>query len=75
MIDSAKAIEILDDAYKSKDVVDISELGRLNQVGFEKIVELNDQAKGGDQAAWGVLKQWLEIGKTLQVKNWSVGMG
>ena len=74
MIDSGKAIEILDNAYKSKDAVDISELGRLNQVGFEKIVELNNQAKGGDQAAWGVLKQWLEIGKALQVKNWSVGM-
>ena len=74
MIDSGKAIEMLDNAYKSKDVVDISELGRLNQVGFQKIVELNDQAKGGDQAAWGVLKQWLEIGKTLQVQNWSVGM-
>ena len=74
MIDSGKAIEMLDNAYKSKDAVDISELGRLNQAGFQKIVELNDQAKGGDQAAWGVLKQWLEVGKTLQVKNWSVGM-
>jgi hypothetical protein len=69
MIDSGKAIEILDNAYKSKDMVNISELGRLNQVGFEKIVELNNQAKGGDQAAWGVLKQWLEIGKTLQVQT------
>jgi hypothetical protein len=69
MIDSGKAIEILDNAYKSKDAVNISELGRLNQAGFEKIVELNNQAKGGDQAAWGVLKQWLEIGKTLQVQN------
>jgi hypothetical protein len=74
MIDSGKAIEILDNAYKSKDVVNLSELGRLNQIGFEKIVELNNQAKGGDQAAWGVLKQWLEVGKGLQIQNWSVGM-
>jgi SPX domain protein involved in polyphosphate accumulation len=74
MIDSGRAIEILDNAYKSKEVVNISELGKLNQVGFQKIVQLSDQAKSGDQAAWSILKQWLEIGKTLQVQNVSVGV-
>ncbi len=74
MIDTGKAIEALDNAYKSKDVVDISELGKFNQVGFQKIVELSDQAKGGDQAAWDILKQWLEVGRTLRVENFSVGM-
>ena len=69
MLDSAKAIEILDNAYKSKEAVDISELGKLNQVGFQKIVQLSYQAKSGDQAAWSVLKQWLQIGKTLQVQS------
>ncbi len=71
-LNSGQAIEILDRAFKSKDVVDISELGSLNQAGFSKIVELSDQAKGGDQAAWDLLKQWLKVGKSLQIKT--VGM-
>ena len=74
MFDIARAIEMLDDAYKSSKTVNISELGKINQAAFNKIQGLADQARGGDEVAADVLRQWLAAGKKLQtVDTISIG--
>ena len=64
--DIARAIEILDDAYKSSKTVDISELGEINKGAYKVIQQLSKEASSGDEMAADVLRQWLAAGKKLQ---------
>ena len=68
IIDTGNAIKILDKAFESKDMLNLSELGSYNQVAFSKIQQLTQQAQGGDPEAAELLQKFLKIGSKLVVK-------
>ena len=68
VINSGKAIKILDNAYKSKDVIPLEQLGTMNQAATAKIADLIGQAKGGDETAYQLLMRWKQVGQNLVVR-------
>ena len=68
IMDTGDAIKILDKAFESKDMLNLSELGSYNQVAFSKIQQLTQQAQGGDAEAAELLQKFLKIGNSLQVR-------
>ena len=68
VINSGKAIKILDNAYKSKDLIPLEQLGEMNQAAISKIADLVGQAKGGDETAYQLLMRWKQVGQNLVVR-------
>jgi hypothetical protein len=68
IIDTGNAIKILDKAYQSKDVVDISALGKFNSGAYNVVRDLVGEAKGGDSVAFKLLQKWTNIGSKLVVR-------
>ena len=68
MLDVGDAIKALDKAYKSKEQIDISSLGKINQAGYGMVRDTIADARGGDNVAWQLLKRWTQVGESLRIR-------
>jgi len=68
ILDSGEAIKILDKAYQAKETIDITALGKFNQGAYKVVQGLVNDARGGDEVAFELLKKWTKIGANLTVR-------
>ena len=69
IMQTGKAIKILDKAYKAKEMVGLDKLGSFNRAGSDMITKLVGQARGGDSQAFELLEKWSSIGAKLTVRG------
>jgi hypothetical protein len=68
MLDVGDAIKALDKAHKAKSQIDLSALGKINQVGYGMVKNTIADARGGDNIAWKLLQKWTQIGESLRIR-------